>query len=229
MKKVIGFVILILAGVSSVRAQEKGLPEEKCIVYLQNGKQVTNVTLWQLKGNILEYEKGGSLHDLAVEKITSIRCGDLEYEAANDTLVKRTGDGMAAAGGSQMEMTTTNLQAVLTPESALITSVPLPAEVASPELYYRMGKADGKKYYNGTGAFISGLLTAPLIIVPPIIAAVPPSSPGDHNPNESLYYSNENYNLGFKKAAHGKKAVKVLEGLGAFVLAMTLTGMMVDQ
>ena len=92
--------------------------------------------------------------------------------------------------------------------------------------YYNLGKADGKKYYKGNGAFVGGLVTGAGLpfggyISCPIICAVKPTGlDNEKNPNNKLVHTNMSYKEGFQKGAHPKKVGKVLGGFALGVAAL---------
>jgi hypothetical protein len=81
---------------------------------------------------------------------------------------------------------------------------------------YELGKADAKQYYRGGGAFALGALTAPTLIGPLIVAAVPVSPYSKHNPYLQQYMDHPDYMRGYRKKAQSKKVANALLGMTLF-------------
>lgn len=132
----------------------------------------------------------------------------------------RIADGLVEyeQDGSLHDLRTTEIQAitcggrdyVIANDSLLPV---LPATTDGQQDFFELGRADAAKHYHGGGAFATGLLTSPMLIVAPIIAAVPPSMNMRDNPNAGLYDTNVQYRLGYRKKAHEKKAGHVFFGM----------------
>lgn len=53
-------------------AQNPDLPKKEVVIYLNTGKQIKGAKLWDIHPGRIEYEKGGNLHDLAINEISGI-------------------------------------------------------------------------------------------------------------------------------------------------------------
>jgi hypothetical protein len=196
------------------------MPQGNSIIYLGSHKQIKNVKLWSLHDVFLEYEKEGSLHDIALDKINKIKCGEDEYGILNEKLIKVDfATNLNTIKNNESEPLIFNADTM-----SNIDVHALPVVLPKPSIdYYQLGREDAKKYYSGRGAFVWSLITGPYAA--PIIAAVPPGGTGKNNPNGTLYYTNYEYHRGFKNAAHGKKAANALAGLGGWLLfVLMVTG-----
>ncbi len=195
--------ITFLPGALQVTAQpDTTLAQAECSLLLLSGKKLQVDGIRSIASGRLEYELEGSLHDLTTAEIRTIRCGGVAYAIINDTL-------RSAAGSTSLDtLTTTPAAYVLRPDGKID--------------YRTLGKADAKQYYRGEGNFVAGMLTAPFLIPPLIIACVPPTPGLKHNPNAALYYTQPEYRKGYRGLAHGKKAGLTIGGmsLGLVLFAM---------
>ncbi len=196
-------LMMLLAGRASVtQAQADSIPPPSdCTVELQSGKKIAVDRFWQLAGDKVEYEIDGSLHDLTTAEIRTIRCSGLAYTIINDTL--------------RPAEVSTSMNASKTPSTPVMR---LDGSID----YRAMGKADAKLHYGGEGNFVAGMLTAPLLIPPLVIASVPPTPSLKNNPNAHLYYTQPEYRKGYRGVAHGKKAGLTIGGMtvGLVLFAM---------
>lgn len=198
--KIAIFICMIfLPGLHLSLKAQKEIPASAidCTILVEGGRKITVDRFWRITGSNIEYEHGGSLHDLSIDRIHSIRCGDAGF------LIK---DGALIAVKDQFKPTD------------------LADTISSVEHYermYELGRIDAKAHYHGAGALIAGVLTSPTLIIPPIIAAIPPGS-NRSNPNLDLYHHDVHYRKGYRRKAHEKKAVHVLGGMVLGIIGLSL-------
>lgn len=189
--------------------QSEILPEGKSQIELNNGKVIHATKLWRVHGLRLEYELDGGLHDVNLEKIKIIKPNNEVYEIVNYNLHKTS----SSVNLEQENVLEPSLLVVSAPAKIKIEpdtsmSALVIHDLDSGAYFYNLGKQDGKKYYDSTGAFIGSMT----LYAAPILAVIPPNNPGKNNIHASLYYSNKKYHDGYRKAAHCKKALNVLVG-----------------
>ena len=212
MKKIIIILILFVSAIQKAVPQSMLLPEGKSQIVLKNGKVIHTVKLWRIHGMLLEYEASGNLHDVYLEKIKIIENNNDEYEIANNNIRKRsqpdsmlhTPTTVAAVPDETYAPNSTSTNLISDTASSTVAI----HNIDSGTYFYELGRTDAKTYYNGTGAFIGGMIP----YAAPVVAMIPQKNPGKNNVNASLFYSDKNYRQGFKNAAHGKKALNVLGG-----------------
>ena len=62
--------IVLLWG--QAHSQNPDLPSERCTIVLKSDKTIKDARLWEIYPDRIEYEKGGSLHDLLIDEIKRI-------------------------------------------------------------------------------------------------------------------------------------------------------------
>jgi hypothetical protein len=170
-----------------------------------NGKErPREVQIWKIGETTLEYEKEGSLHDVAIADIRALECAGEEYRVDAGRLVKvpRSPNTFHYRGRSRK----TNSRG-LTIDTTLSMD--------------QLGKLHADELYNGTGAMIASTLTCGTFFIPPLIAAIPPNTEKMAE-DIDLYHTNAEYRKSFKKRAHGKKAGRVALGTGIGFLVLAL-------
>lgn len=202
---------LLLAS-TKVFSQDTTLPSEKAVIIMKDGKQIANVSLWEIQSSVLVYELDGNLHDALITDIEKIRMPDADYVFANDSL-----------GRANVEIFFSD-----SARTAKETTITVPKTVED-QNRYRMGYSDAEKYYNGTGAAIGGFVSGFIpglgwFITLPIISATRPQMYNTDNPN-LIKLQDKDYRAGYKKNATNKKLTNVFGGFSAGLivfLAMVL-------
>lgn len=190
-------MLLLATQRSAAQADTIGLTSN-CTIRLNDGGQVRAERIWSINDGRLVYLQGGSLHDLPSADIHHLRCDGLSYSITNDTL------------------------------RALVTNTTMsasPAVVDSTTDLRALGRSDAQRYFSGGAGFTTGLLLSPTIIVPLVVAAVPPgTSNPKRNPNAALYDRYPEYRKGYRGQAHTRKAGMTIGGLFLgilFILALS--------
>lgn len=192
------FCLILFPGFNlTLRAQDDFPFQKDCIIVVEKGRKIMVDRFWRITEFNLEYENNGSLHDLSIDRIHSIRCGEESF------LIK---EGAMIRVEDQFKPT-------------LLTDTISSFE--HDRLMYELGITDARSHYHGGGAFIVSLLTSPTLIIPPIIAAIPPGS-NRTNPNDKLYDHEPHYKQGYRRKAHEKKAVHVLGGMVLGIIGLSL-------
>ncbi len=192
----IWIMLLPLLSIGQAKAQlDTAVAPIGCILQIDGGRSITVQRFWRIGETSIEYEDGTGLHDLAVERIRSIRCGGKDHMISAGAVITQDHHVMHlldTLSGQDLEMS-----------------------------LFQLGKRDAKEHYRGTGAFVAGLLTTPTLLGPFIVAAIPPHS-NRKNPNNALYREEKQYRKGFRKVAHGRKAGLVLAGFVSGILILSL-------
>jgi hypothetical protein len=206
MKNSIRSVILLSIGLMVVLhklyAQSDSLSQRDCIFYLKNGNKIRVDRISNINTNRTEIEKEGSLHDVVNEEIQKIKCGGRYFVISNDSLVP-------------FPVVPKTIPAYGKPGALPEDSTWLP----DPNIdYAALGRSDANAHFSMLPGVVTGFLTTPTLIVPPFMAAIPPSPSQKHNPNSQLYRKVPEYKEAYRKRAHGKKAAGVLIGVMTFVI-----------
>lgn len=180
-----------------LKAQESPSAPIDCTIHVEKGRKITVDRFWKITELSIEYEHGGSLHDLSIDRIQSIRCGDEGF------VIK---DGLLIPVKDQFKPV--NLTDTL-------------SSLEHDQRMFELGRMDASTHYHGAGAFIASVLTSPTLVIPPIIAAIPPGS-NRSNPNLDLYDHDVHYRKGYRRKAHEKKALHVLGGMVLGIVGLSL-------
>ncbi len=192
----IWIMLLLILAIGQAKAQlDTAMAPIGCILRIDGGRSITVQRFWRIGETSIEYEDGTGLHDLAVERIRSIRCGGKDHRISGGAVIT-------------LDHHVMNLIDTLTGQGTEMS-------------LFQLGKRDAKEHYRGTGAFVAGLLTTPTLLGPFIVAAIPPHS-NRKNPNHALYREKKPYRKGFRKEAHGRKAGFVLGGFVSGILILSL-------
>lgn len=79
MKKNLLISMLIIQFQFISYAQDPELPTGKTTIRLSHEDEIKESRLWRIHGHLLEYEKGGSLHDVAIDSIERIESAEALY------------------------------------------------------------------------------------------------------------------------------------------------------
>jgi hypothetical protein len=203
MKTVIRIFIVMIFGMAltlnNVYAQSDTLPNGACIVYLESGSKLRIDRLAGIYSTRIEIEKDGSLHDVAVEEVQQIKCGSETFIVRNDSLVPLR----VVVNASYKHTPGLTSDSLWSPDPNID--------------YAALGRSDANAQYSMVPGVVTGFLTTPTLLVPPIMAAIQPSPSQKYNPNSHLYNRVPEYKAAYRKRAHGKKAAGILIGVVSFV------------
>lgn len=244
MKKYLLIIILTVLFINASFSQNTGFPSEKMTIRLISGKEIKDARLWQLYADRLEYEQAGSLHDAMVASIEQIEADEAVYQIDSNMKLQKLPEDLIITNEQDTirclikeirndpprifyhdrknkvsKHVSLSIVKKYSQHAMEYTASPQPGSVenaADTCDYNKLGRDDAKKYYDGTGAFIGGLFG--VFFLGPIIAAIPPQNVSDRNPHADLYYNNNVYRSGYRKAAHTKKAGNALGGMGTALL-----------
>ncbi|MBL7965013.1 MAG: hypothetical protein JNM31_14360 [Flavobacteriales bacterium] len=206
-----------------------------CQITLTAGKPVEVERFWKITTDELTYMANGSLHDIDLSRIRNIRCGIRNYRIENGYLCPlkptpvpgasppalRPVNSVSGVGPTSRSTQATGRQATNTipsdsvgPESPEVTSNPVSTSIKAPVRdirtpeqmkLYELGRQHARESYEPWGALLASVITAPIFIAPPIIAAFPPSESQVIRLYDPRHAQHEAYRHGFLYQANRRK------------------------
>jgi hypothetical protein len=231
--------ILLLLLMSVAQAHTAGAQRSRsdCVIHTSKGHRLSIDRFTHIANGIATYERNGSLHDVHLTDIRKLTCNNQAYEIAGDTLRpivrerqerKRantwTGRPVAehATGNAEVNRGVATEDAVGdTPagsrEAGMDAGV---SATLSHQECAELGIQDARTYYKGGGAVLLGMYTAPTLILPPILGAIPPVALDRSNPNLPLYMNDPAYMEAYREEARKLKMTTTMSGMGLMLFIL---------
>jgi len=73
-----------------MKAQDAGLPQASCRIYLHSGKTIKDARPWRLENGTMEYLKDESLHDIPMAEINYLGCPTGHYRVSDSLKLVKT-------------------------------------------------------------------------------------------------------------------------------------------